>query len=176
MSFESSRSLGRTVTLLIIISPIISLIISFSVLFFQPLSNSLYLSIVFSIFSFAAYILFLAAMDGLAKYYEDPRNIQEQPLRVHCHHCWSNRFHYHHVCIPSSNIKSVDHNSYHSGRSCPFTLSFFISSLWHRFFWLSAFVIALVQGIFYRRAFYALAEKSGESKLRQAFGCSSAER
>jgi uncharacterized membrane protein len=34
--------------------------------------------------------------------------------------------------------------------------------------WLGQFVIALFQGIFFRRAFYALAEKSGESRFSTA--------
>jgi len=72
MSFESSRSRGRAATLLIIILPIIISIISVVLVFFQVSPSNIYLSILLSFLGYAGYILFLAAMNGLAKYYEDP--------------------------------------------------------------------------------------------------------
>jgi uncharacterized membrane protein len=36
------------------------------------------------------------------------------------------------------------------------------------FVWLGAAIIAILNGFFYRRAFYALAEKSGEGNFRTA--------
>lgn len=168
MSFESSRSMGRAATLLIIIGPIISMTVSFTAVFFRLLSVNLYFSIIFSIFSFAAYILFLAAMNGLAKYYEDPAIFRNSLYAFITTIVGAIVFIIVMFAFLLPTFDQLITTPITPGAPAS-SLSVFYSLLRViAFVWLGAFVIALVQGIFYRRAFYALAEKSGEGKFRQA--------
>jgi uncharacterized membrane protein len=168
MSFELSRSRGRIATLLIILLPIISLIISMALSFFQLLSSSMiYLSAVFSIPSYAAYILFLAAMDDLAKYYNDSAIFRNSLYGFITSIVGGIIFT---VITYAFLIPTLDQLI-----ATPITpgtlpsLSVLLPFLRvMAVVWVSVFVIALVEGIFFRPAFYALAEKSGESNFRTA--------
>jgi len=168
MSFELNRSMGRAAAMLIIVGPIVGSIVSVAAVFFQLLSNSLYFSIIFSILSFAAYILFLAAMNGLAKYYKDPVIFRNSFYGVITAVVGAIVFIFVMFAIFIPTFNQLIAISITPGTLTPLP-SVFLSFLGVlAFVWLGTFVIALVQGIFYKRAFYALAQKSGESKFRQA--------
>ena len=168
MSFESYRSKGRVATLLMLLFPIILTIFSMALsLSHMPPSTNPYLSIIFAIPSFAVYILFLSSMNGLAKYYNEPKIFKN---------CL-----YPFIVSSSAGIASLI-VAYTFINPLLDQLSAYIinpgiippaSILWSllqvfTFIWLAVSVIAILNGIFYRRAFYALAEKSGEQYFKQA--------
>lgn len=168
MSFESSRLMGRAATLFIIILPIIISIISVALFFFQVLPSNIYLSTLFSFVGYAGYILFLVAMNGLAKYYEDPAIFRNSLYAFIATIAGAIVFIIVMFAFLLPIFDQLITTPITPGAPAP-SLSVFYSLLYViAFVWLSAFVMALVQGIFYRRAFYALAEKSGEGKFRQA--------
>jgi len=172
MSFESFRSKGLVATLLIILLPIVSAVISVALVFSNVLSSSIYLSLFFSLLGYAGYVLFLSAMNGLSKHYNDPKIFRNSLygfittiigaivfiflLEVFLFPAFDQL----NTINQVNTVKDIAANP---------SLSTFLSFLTVVvFIWLGQFVIALFQGIFFRRAFYALAEKSGESRFRTA--------
>src|SRR5665647_1630044 len=170
MSFESFRSKGLVATLLIILLPIVSAVISVALVFSNVLSSSIYLSLFFSLLGYAGYVLFLSAMNGLSKHYNDPKIFRNSLygfittiigaivfiflLEVFLFPAFDQLNTFNQV----NTVKNVA-----ATPSVSTFLSFLTVVV---FIWLGQFVIALFQGIFFRRAFYALAEKSGESRFR----------
>ena len=150
--------------LLPIIMVIISVTLSFSRLL--PSSNP-YVSIVFVIPSFASYILFLMSMNGLAKYYNEPKIFKNSlyPLIISASAGITSLIATYTFIIPILDQLSAYINQ--PGNIPP--TSIFIS-LFQVFalIWLAISIIGILNGIFYRRAFYALAEKSGEQNFKQA--------
>lgn len=150
--------------LLPIFMTIISMALSFSHLL--P-STNYYVSIIFVIPSFASYILFLFSMKGFSEYYSEPKIFKNSlyPLVISS----SGGI----ICIivaytfitPILNQLSVYINSSSNVPPTSIFISFFQV---FAFIWLAISVIGTLNGFFYRRAFYALAEKSGEQNFKQA--------
>lgn len=150
--------------LLPIIMAIISVTLSFSRLL--PSSNP-YVSIVFLIPSFASYILFLVSMNGLAKYYNEPKIFKNilYPLIISASAGITSFIAAYTFLIPILDQISAYINQ--PGNIPP--TSIFISLFQvFAFMWIAISIIGILNGIFYRRAFYALAEKSGEQNFKQA--------
>lgn len=168
MSFESSRSKGRIATLLIILLPIITAIVSAPLYFFRlPISNIIYLSAVFSALSYAGYILFLVAMNGMSKYYNDSKIFKNSLYGFVASIVGAVAFT---TIVYAFLVPLFDELiAYSTTPGAVPPLSIFISFLQVIVvIWLSAFVIAILNGFFYRRAFYTLADKSGEGNFRTA--------
>ena len=166
MSFEDYRLKGRISTILMVSIPII-LGISIVLLSLLGLAPSIFLSLIFVIPNYGIYILFLVAMKGFAKYYNDPE------IFKNCLYAFI-------VSLIGGIISFI------------FTFSFFIPiinqispsmpnlmitpsqeiiwSIIQAFIsiWAIVSIIGILNGLFYRRTFYALAEKSGEHNFKQA--------
>ena len=148
MSFESYRLKGRVSTLLMVLSTTISGFVSL-----LSLDNNLYVSIIFLFASFAIFILFLVAMNGFGKYYNDSKIFKNSLYSVI-------------IAVIAGNIYRI----------IMFTFvtpmleesSFLIGLPGVAVLWVVSAVVAIIQGILYRRAFNALAEKSGEPNFKQA--------
>jgi uncharacterized membrane protein len=161
--------MGRISALLIVLLPIIMVSISvpLSLLRLYSPSNNPYVSIVFIIPNYAFIILFLVAMNGLAKYYGDPK------IFKNCLYAFiigittgiTSFIIMYNFVTPILDQLSTYINS--SGNVPP--LSVLLSLLQvAAFIWLAVSIVAILGGFLYRRAFYALAEKSGERNFRQA--------
>jgi uncharacterized membrane protein len=148
--------------------PIVMLITSITLSLSRIIpSTNPYVSIIFVVPSYASYILFLTSMNGLAKYYNEPK-IFKNSL-------------YPFIISSSAGITSVivaytfitpilDQLSAYvtNPGNVPPTSLLFSFLLVFGFIWLAVSVIAILNGFFYRRAFYVLAEKSGEQNFKQA--------
>ena len=169
MSFESSISKGRIATLLIVLLPIISSIVYVPFYVFRlSTSNIIYLSVILSALSYVGYILLLVAMHSLSKIYGDKRIFRNSLYGFTATIVGAIAFTIvlYAFLVPRLNELSAYSTS---PSSAPPQLSFFISFLQVIVvIWLGAAVIAILNGFFYRRAFYALAEKSGEGNFRTA--------
>ena len=172
MSFESFRSRGLAATVLIILLPIVITVISVFLAFSKVLSSSIYVSVLFSLLGYAGYVLLLAAMNGLSKHYNDPKIFRNSLYGFITTIIGAIVFIF---LLEAFLFPAFDQlntfNQVNTVKAIAATpsLSTFLSFLTVVvFIWLGQFVIALFQGIFFRRAFYALAEKSGESRFRTA--------
>jgi uncharacterized membrane protein len=147
-----------------IIMAIISVTLSFSRLL--PSSNP-YVSIVFMIPSFASYILFLVSMNGLAKYYNAPKIFKNSlyPLIISASAGITSLIAAYTFVIPILDQISAYINQ--PGNIPPTSLFISLFQVF-AFIWIAISIIGILNGIFYRRAFYALAEKSGEQNFKQA--------
>lgn len=167
MSFESAKSMGQAGTLLIILLTVGAPIVGVTAFFLGLLPSITYFSIIGGIISYLGYILFLIAMNRFANYYGD-------------HRIFSNAL-YGFLTSLAGTIALITLLfgvflaiftpliGTSPAPGSPATISIAISLIaFVVVIWLSAFVIALIQGIFFRRAFNALAEKSGNSNLKQA--------
>ncbi|MBW3018987.1 DUF996 domain-containing protein [Candidatus Woesearchaeota archaeon] len=106
-------------------------------------------------------------MNGLAKYYDEPKIFKNSlyPLIISSSAGITCLIVAYTFITPILNQLSVYLNS--SGNLPP--TSIFISFFQvFAFIWLAVSVIGILNGFFYRRAFYALAEKSGEQNFKQA--------
>ena len=72
MSFKLCKSRGRTSTLLMVLLPTI-MGISIALLSLLGLSPSIFFYLIFIILNYSGYVLFLVAMKGFAKYYDDSK-------------------------------------------------------------------------------------------------------
>ena len=168
MSFESYRLKGRVASLLMVLFPIITVITSVLLsLFGFSTSANPYLSFIFVIPNFAFYILFLVGMNGFARYYDDPKIFKNSLYAL--------------IVSITGGIASLivtytfvtpilDQLSTYITSPGNFPPISVISSILQVFvfIWVSVSVIGILNGFFYRRAFYALAEKSGENNFKQA--------
>ena len=168
MSFESSRSKGRIGTLLIVLLPIITAIVYVPLYFFQlSTSNIIYISIIFSGLSYAGYILFLVAMNGMSKYYNDAKIFKNSLYAFITSIAGAITF----TTIAYAFLIPIfdQLTAYATSPGTVPPLSVVISFLYVMVLvWLGGSVLAAINGFFYRRAFYALAEKSGEGNFRTA--------
>jgi len=168
LSFESSRLRGRIATLLMLLLPILITIISMTLSLSRLLpSTNPYVSIIFVIPSYASYILFLAAMNGLAKYYNEPKIFKSSlyPFIISSSAGIISLIVAYTFITPILDQLSAYITSPGNVPPTSIFLSFFQVVA---FIWLAVSFIAILNGIFYRRAFYALAEKSGEQNFKQA--------
>ena len=166
MSFEAYRLKGRISTILMVSIPII-LGISIVLLSLLGLAPSMFLSLIFVIPNYGVYILFLVVMKGFAKYYDDSK------IFKNCLYAFivsliggiiSFIFTFGFV-IPIINqiSPSMPNLMITPSREIIWSIiQVFIS------IWAIVSVIGILNGFFYRRAFYALAEKSGEDNFKQA--------
>ena len=166
MSFEAYRLKGRISRILMVSIPII-LGISIVLLSSLGLAPSMFLSLIFVIPNYGVYILFLVAMKGFAKYYDDFK------IFKNCLYAFivsliggiiSFIFTFSFV-IPIINqiSPSMPNLMITPSREIIWSIiQAFIS------IWAIVSVIGILNGFFYRRAFYALAEKSGEDNFKQA--------
>ena len=168
MSFESLRLKGRVSTLLMLLFPIILGITSvfLSLLRLYSSSNP-YVSIFFIIPNFAVYILFLVAMNGFAKYYDDSKIFKNSLYAFIVSNTTGIAF----LIIAYTFVTPILDQlpTYISSPGDVPQLSLvlpFIQVV--AFIWLAMAFIGILNGFFYRRAFYALAEKSGEQNFKQA--------
>jgi uncharacterized membrane protein len=163
MSFASSRSLGRAAALSILVGTILSPVVLVATFFIRATSSSAFLvpSIALGILSFAGYILFLISMNGFANFYGAPKIFKNALygfltglvggfvlLVVVFGVLLYALLPAGHPAIGSSALFSV----------------FALLGV----FWLGAFLIALIQSLFYRAAFNALADRCGEDNFRTA--------
>ena len=168
MSFESYRSKGRIATLLMLLLPILMVIISMTLSLSRVIpSTNPYVSIIFLIPSFASYILFLASMNGLAKYYNEPKIFKNSlyPLIISATAGITSLIVAYTFITPILDQLSAYITSPGNVPPTSIFISFFQV---FAFIWIAVSVIGIMNGIFYRRAFYALAEKSGEQNFKQA--------
>jgi uncharacterized membrane protein len=126
-----------------------------------------YVSIVFLIPSYASYILFLVAMKGLAKYYDEPKIFKNSlyPFII------SSTGGIISLLVAYTFITPIldEFSAYRSSPGNITSASIFFSLFQVvAFIWLAVSVIGILNGFFYRRAFYALAEKSHEQNFKQA--------
>ena len=168
MSFESSRSKGRIATLLIVLLPIISSVVYVPLYFLRlPTFNVIYLSLILSALSYASYILFLVAMHGLSRVYNDNRIFKNSLYGFIASIIGAVVF----VIIAFVVLAPIldQFTAYASSPGAVPPLSIVTSFLQVMVAVLiGGSILAAINGFFYRRAFYALAEKSGEGNFRTA--------
>jgi uncharacterized membrane protein len=168
MSFESSVSKARIATLLIILLPILSVGAQMPFYFLGISSSSIIiLSVIFSALNFAGYLLFLISMNGLSKVYDDAR-------------IFKNSLYAFVTNVISAILISIIIYAYFipifgtltsypasSGATPP--LSIFITILQGILvIGIGGSILAAINGFFFRQAFNALAEKSGEDNFKTA--------
>lgn len=148
LSFESNRLKGLVSTLLLVLIPISFGIISGSLLLSGlSVTADIYLLIVNIVSNLLLLIVFVLAMNGFAKYYDDSQ-------------IFTNSFYA--VIINSISIIIA-----------PVILHVLEGLYLHPIFNLAISlvflaVVGILTGFFYREAFYALAEKSGEQHFKHA--------
>ena len=168
MPFESSRSKGRIAVLMIVLLPILSTV-AFVPLSFLRLAtvNTIYVSIVFSALTFLGYILFLSAMKGMSKTYSDPRIFRNSFYGFTASAVSAIVFSIASYVFLAPILDQLTAYSTSPGSAPPISiLASFLQAM--VFIWVGGSILAAINGFFYRRAFNALAEKSGESKFQTA--------
>ena len=168
MSFESSRSKGRIATLLIVLLPIISVVVYLPLYVFRlSTSNIIYLSVILSALSYVGYILFLVAMHGLSKVYNDAKIFKNSLYGFTASIVGAITFT---LAVYAVLVPILDQlTTYATSPGTVPPLSIIVSFLQVMVFvWIGGSILAAINGFFYRRAFYALAEKSGEGNFRTA--------
>ena len=167
MSFESSRSMGRAATLLIVLTTVAAPIITVGAFFLGLLQNILLFTVLYSALSYAGQVLFLVAMNRFAHYYQD-RAIFRNALYGFITAVVGSVVFIILTFGAFSSLRALLPTTTSTPGTPPSTsvliafISFFLV------IWLGAFIIALVQSLFYRRAFYVLADTSGENNFKQA--------
>ncbi len=168
MSFESSVSKARIATLLIVLLPMLSVGAQMP-FFFLGLStvNIIFVSIVFSVLNFAGYVLFLMAMNGLSKVYNDVRIFKNSLYGFTASLIGAIVFS---VIVYAYFIPILDTLTYYPTNSATAPpVSIFITFLQViLFIGIGGSILAAINGFFYRQAFNALAEKSGEDNFKTA--------
>ena len=144
MSFESYKRWGLVSSLFLVLIPIVVGLISGS-LFLSDSNMPDYFSIINIILNIAFLILFLMAMRGFSKYYDDKSIYQNSLYAVI-------------VGIISIIISPI---ILYFVSQFPSILSVILSYIIAAFF-------GILVGYFYRNAFYSLAENSGEVHFRHA--------
>lgn len=168
MSLESSRSKGRIATLLIVLLPIVSSVVYVPLYFLRlPTFNVIYLSLILSALSYTGYILFLVAMHGLSRFYNDARIFKNSLYGFIASVIGAVVF----VIVAFVVLVPIldQFTAYASSPGMVPPLSTVISFLQVMVAVLvGGSILAAINGFFYRRAFYALAEKSGEGNFHTA--------
>ena len=167
MSFESSRSKGRIATLLIVLLPIISAVVYLPLYFLRlPTLSTIYISIILTALTYVGYIMFLVAMHGMSKVYNDARIFKNSLCGFAASIIGAVAF----TIVAFVFLVPVLNQltSLATSGSTP-SLSTFVFLLEVLVVvWFGGSVLAAINGFFYRRAFYVLAEKSGEGNFRTA--------
>ena len=168
MTFESSRSKGRIGTLLIFLLPIIISTVYIPIYFFRLSTNNIiYLSIILSALSYVGYVLFLVAMHGFSKVYIETRIFKNSLYGFAASIIGAIAIS---IAVFAFLTPILDQlTSYAASPGTVPSLSIVTSFLQVMLVvWLVGSALAVTYGFFYRRAFYALAEKSGESHFHTA--------
>ncbi len=165
MLFESGRSMGRAGTLLTILTAFIAPAVIVAALFLGVLSNIVLLSAAFGVVSFLGQILFLLGMNRLAQHYGKPA-IFKNALYGFLLGVIGSVAYTIFVYWSLSSLRSLQPTITPGNPSTPsFLLAFFVYFV---VIFVGAFVLLVIQSVFYRWAFNALAEASGEGNFRQA--------
>jgi len=146
LSFESSRLMGLVSTLLMVLVPIVYGIASGSLLLSNISEVNVYMIIANSAIQIIVHIVFLKAMSGFAKYYDESKIYQNSLYAVI-------------LGILATIISPIFTNV--TNLLIPTFLNLVFAMIY-------ATIFAILTGFFYREAFYALAEKSGEKNLKHA--------
>jgi uncharacterized membrane protein len=157
--------MGRVSTLLILVSSIVVVPLALVVgIVFRFSQIGTVLSITVSILSFAGYIMFLVAMHRFAAYYKEPAIFSNVLYSFLISVVGGIVFAI--VLLLSVFSFATTITTVATGAS--------VSSFVYSFLFLlavmvlGALVLALIQGVFYRRAFNVLAEKSGQDNFQTA--------
>jgi uncharacterized membrane protein len=168
MTFESSKSKGSIGTILIVLLPIFSIIIYVPLNALRLSSDSIiYLSPIFAIPSYVGFTLFLAAMHGMSRVYKAPEIFKNSlyGFTASVAGAIASTLAAFVFFVPLLDQLTTQATS--PGTLLP--ISAIVSFLKVMvFFWIGTSILAAVDGFFYRRAFYALSEKSGEGNFRTA--------
>jgi uncharacterized membrane protein len=165
VSFEYNRAIGRAGTLLIVSTPVVAVVIAIAAFFFGFLQNTLLFAVV--PLSYSGQALFLVAMNRFANYYET-RAIFRNALYGFTTSLASSIVSFFLTFGTFSYLRDLL-ESIPGTPSSPPPVSVVVAVIaFFAVIWLVTSLVALVTGFFYRRAFYALAEKSGEHNFRQA--------
>lgn len=168
MSFESLRLKGRVSTLLMLLVPIIvgstSVLLSLLRLYS---SNNPYVSIIFVIPNFVVYILFLVAMNGFAKYYNDSKIFTNSLCAFIVSNATGIAFLIITYTFVTPLLDQLPTTISSPGDVPQLSVVLPIIQV-VAFIWIAMALIGILNGFFYRRAFNALAEKSGEQNFKQA--------
>ena len=168
MSFESSRLKGRIATLLIVLLPIITATAYLPIYIFRlSTENIIYLSIILSALSYVGYILFLMAMHGFSKVYGENRIFKNCLYGFTASVIGAITFS---LVVYKVLVPILDQiTDYAASPGTVPSLSVVASFLQVMLVvWLAGSALAAIYGFFYRRAFYMLAEKSGEGNFHTA--------
>lgn len=167
MSIESNGSKGHIATLLIVLLPIISAAVYLPLYFLRlPPMSTIYISIILTALTYVGYILFIVAMHGMSKAYVDDRILKNSLYGFTASIIGAVAF----TIGAFMFLVPVLNQLTASATSATTTSLSTIVSLFEGLVavWLGGSVLAAINGFFYRRAFYALAEKSGEGNFRTA--------
>ncbi len=167
MSFEFNRFLGRVATLVIVCTTAIIPLVVVVGTFLRVLHTNLLLTIFSTILSFSGQIIFLIAMNRFADYYQTRTIFRNTLYAFITTIIGSIVFIILTYGVFSSLINSLEAIQNNPSSIPPISI-FVVLITFFGVIWLVTFLIALFQGIFYRRAFYALADKSGQYDFRQA--------
>ena len=166
MSFESSRSMGRAATLLIILGIIAAPVLMFSSFFIRfmftiPILLIIYIPV--AALAFVGNILLIVAMSQFANFYKEPaifRNTLYGFLTGIIGGIVYVILIFWLLAYATTSIGTYPTNTF--APSASFAIGLVVAA------WLGAFILALIQSLFYRAAFNAIAEKSGEDNFRTA--------
>lgn len=168
MSFESSRVKACTATLLIVLLLLVCALLR-ALFFMVQIStrNLIYFSIILSVPSYLAHVLFLIAMNGFSRYYDNATIFRNSlydfivsaigavtSIIANCV-----------FFVPTLNQLTVSIGAQASALPTS-VLSDFLHALF--ILWLVLFVTATLNGFFYSQTLNALAKDSGEGTFRTA--------
>jgi uncharacterized membrane protein len=168
MTFESSRSMGRAGTLILLIVVVISPILFFSSVFFQAaFPAAIVITVVTGVLSFTGNILVLVAMNRFADFYQTPhifRNALYGFLSSIIGGIALSIVLYGFVASMIPSLYTPPGNS--GGPPVASAVFPFFAAL--AIIWIGLFLIVLIQSIFYRASLNALAAKSCEENFKTA--------
>ena len=167
MSFESGRLMGRAGTLLIVLMVFAAPVIVVVGLFGRVLGSLLLFSVAFGVVSYIGQILFLVGMNRLSRYYREPV-IFRNALYGFSVGAAGSIVYTAFIYWSFSSLRSLLPTTPPTPSS-PQAMSFLFAFIgFFLVIFVGAFILTLVQSLFYKRAFYKLADLSGEGNFRQA--------
>jgi uncharacterized membrane protein len=159
--------MGQAGTLLIVLTIISAPVIVVTAFFMGVLGNLLLFTVVFAILAYLGQVLFLVAMNELSYCYRD-RAIFRNALYGFVVGAVGSAVYTIFIYGWFSSLRGLLPAA-PANPSGPQATSFLLVFIgFFLIIWIGAFVLALLQGLFYRRAFYALADVSGSDNFRQA--------
>ncbi len=165
---SSNVSIGYKATLLIVASPVLTLLVVFLGLLLQINSIGIYSGLLFAVLHNVGFILLLISVYGLAKEYQEPnlfRNILYGFLvMVGGTICF---YMLEFVFFPFvfSDLIAIPYSVQTPGTLVSLFMDIIVFSV---ILWIGMFVNALVSGIFFRRSLYGLSEKTEEEHFKSA--------